>query len=61
MKLIYTGIGSLSVGAVAGVIAIVMELITQEPVYLIMMKVAALFFGVGGGLLGLRALTKRKL
>ncbi|GAH83817.1 unnamed protein product [marine sediment metagenome] len=52
-KLLYSSIGLLSAGVVGLIIAIVMEIQTDEPVYYLMMKVAAGFFGVGGPLLGL--------
>ena len=46
-------------GTVGIVIAIVMELQTHEPVYLLLMKVAALLFGIGGPIIGL-AIARRK-
>lgn len=60
MKLTYSGIGLLAAGTVGIIIAVVLEILTNEPVYLIMMKVAALLFGVGGGLMGIASLTRRK-
>lgn len=60
MKLVHTGIGLLSAGAVGIIIAIVMEVMTNEPVYFIVMKPTALLFGVGGSLIGLGALIKGK-
>jgi len=51
-KLIYSGISIMSMGTVAIIIAIVMEIQTGEPVYLLMMKIAAGLFGIGGPLLG---------
>lgn len=52
MKLLYAGISLISIAAVGLVFAIVMEIQTAEPVYLLVMKVAAGFFGVGGPILG---------
>ena len=60
MKLIYSGIVMLSMGAVGTIIAIVMELATNEPVWMLMMKATAGFFGVGGGMLGLASLIRRR-
>ena len=60
-KILLSSIGLLSAGVVGLVVAIVMELQTQEPVYLLVMKIAAGFFGVGGPLLGFNiARRKRK-
>lgn len=59
-KMIHTGIGLLAAGAVGIIFAVVMEIATGEPVYYLVMKVTALFFGVGGALLGLASLTRRK-
>jgi len=52
MKLLYSGISLISIAAVGLIFAIVMEIQTAEPVYLLVMKVAAGFFGVGGPILG---------
>jgi len=52
MKLLYAGISLISIAAVGLTFAIVMEIQTAEPVYLLVMKVAAGFFGVGGPILG---------
>lgn len=60
MKMFYTGIASLAVAATVGVISVVMEIITQEPVYITLMKVSAIIFGFGGGILGLRAWIKKE-
>ena len=46
------GIALIAVATVCLVFAICLEIVTQEPVYLLVMKVAAGFFGVGGPLLG---------
>jgi len=51
-KLIYSGISIMSMGTVALIIAIVMEIQTGEPFYLLVMKIAAGLFGLGGPLLG---------
>ena len=59
-KMIHTGIGLLAAGAVGIILAIVMEIITAEPLYYLVMKVTALFFGVGGALIGLASLRRRK-
>lgn len=59
-KMAHTGIGLLAAGAVGIILAIVMEIITAEPVYFLMMKLTALLFGVGGGLIGIASLTRRK-
>lgn len=60
MKLTYSGIGLMAAGTVGILFAVVMELIMAEPIYFTVMKVTALLFGVGGGLIGFSALTKRK-
>jgi len=59
-KLTHTGIGVMAAGAVGIIIAIVMELITAEPIYLQVMKATALLFGVGGTLIGLGS-RRRKI
>jgi len=51
-KLLHSGIALIAVAATGLVFAIVMEIKTAEPVYLIVMKVAAGAFGVGGPILG---------
>lgn len=60
MKLIYSGIAIISLGAVGTIIAIVMELATGEPVWMLVIKLTAGCFGVGGGLLGLAELIRRR-
>ena len=60
MKLIYSGIAIITLGAVGTVIAVVMELTTGEPAWMLVMKATAGLFGVGGGLLGLASLIRRK-
>ncbi|MBA7576330.1 hypothetical protein ES708_18169 [subsurface metagenome] len=52
MKMLGAGISLISIAAVGLVFAVVMEINTGEPVYLIVMKVGAGFFGVGGPLFG---------
>jgi len=59
-KLIYLGIAIISLGAVGTLLAVVMEVNTGEPVYYLLMKITAGLFGVGGGLLGLASLVRRK-
>ena len=59
-KMIHTGIGLLAAGAVGIIFAVAMEIATGEPVYYLVMKVTALLFGVGGGLIGIASLTRRK-
>ena len=49
----------MSAGVVGLTFAVVMELQTGEPVYYLVMKIAAGFFGVGGPLFGW-AIAKRK-
>ncbi|GAI59199.1 unnamed protein product [marine sediment metagenome] len=60
MKLIYSGIAVITIGAVGTILAVVMELTTGEPVWMLVMKITAGCFGVGGGLLGLAAITRRR-
>ena len=43
----------LSIGSIGILIAVIMEVITREPVYLVMMKIFPWFFGVGAVLLAL--------
>ncbi|GAJ24897.1 unnamed protein product [marine sediment metagenome] len=58
-RLLYTGIALVAVAAVGIVIAIVMELITQEPVYFLIMKIAAGLSLISGPLIGI-GIAKRK-
>ncbi|HUV55793.1 MAG TPA: hypothetical protein VMV84_01040 [Dehalococcoidales bacterium] len=60
MKLIYSGIAIITMGAVGTILAVVMELTTGEPVWMLVMKITAGLFGVGGGLLGLAGITRRR-
>ena len=57
-KILYSGIALMSVGVVGIMVAIVMEMVTGEPIYLVIMKATACLFGVGGPLLGL-AIAKK--
>lgn len=59
-KLVHSGIGLLAAGTVGIIFAVVMEIITAEPVYFTVMKVTALLFGVGGGFIGLSSLNRGK-
>ena len=59
-KLIYLGIVTISVGAVGTLLAVIMELNTGEPAWMLVMKITAGLFGVGGGLLGLASIVKRR-
>lgn len=58
-KLLATGIVLMSAGVVGILFAIVMEIQTGEPVYYLVMKITAGFFGVGGPIFGL-ALARRR-
>ena len=51
-KLQVTGIAILAAGTVGLIFAVTMEIVTNEPVFMVVMKIAAGFFGVGGPLLG---------
>ncbi|MBA7620073.1 hypothetical protein ES703_27416 [subsurface metagenome] len=52
MKILCAGISLISIAAVGLIFAVAMEIATGEPVYYLVMKVAAGFFGVGGPILG---------
>ena len=52
-KLLYSGISLISMAAVGLIFAVVMEISTEEPVFYLVMKVAAGCFGIGGPVLGL--------
>lgn len=58
-KLQILGTVLMSAGVIGLTFAVVMELQTQEPVYYLVMKVAAGLFGIGGPLFGF-AIAKRK-
>jgi len=51
-RLTQTGIGLMAAGTVGIIIAIAMEIATQEPIYFTVMKITAGLFGVGGPLFG---------
>ena len=59
-KLFNVGLSAVSIAAVGIIVAIVMELQTEEPVYMLMMKGAAGLFGVGGATMGLAAFLRGK-
>ena len=59
-KMIHAGIGLLATGAVGIVFAVAMEIGTGEPIYLILMKITAGLFGVGGALIGISSLIRKK-
>ena len=50
----------MTAGVVGILFAVTMEIITQEPVYLVMMKITAGVFGVGGPLFGWAIVRKKK-
>ena len=52
-RLIHAGIGLLAAGTVGIIFAVVMEIMTAEPIFFIVMKITAGLFGVGGPLLGI--------
>ena len=58
-KLFGIGLSVISIAAFGIIIAIVMELQTGEPIYMLAMKLTAGLFGVGGGLMGLAAFLRR--
>lgn len=59
-KLLYSGIALMSAGVVGLLFAVVMEIQTAEPVYWLVMKITAGFFGVGGPLIGIAIAKRRK-
>lgn len=59
-KMIHAGIGLLTAGAVGIIVAIVMEIVTGEPIYFTVMKATAMCFGVGGALIGISSITRRR-
>jgi len=58
-KLFGVGIGLMSAGTVGIIFAIVMELQTGEPVYMLVIKGSAILFGIGGPAVGI-AIAKRR-
>ena len=48
-----TGITLLGIGAIGICAAVLLEIKYHEPIYLLMMKIMPLFFGIGGVLLGI--------
>ena len=59
-KILYSSIALMSAGVVGLLIAIVMEIQTNEPIYFLIMKIAAGSFGVGGPLLGLAVVRRSR-
>ena len=59
-KLLYLGIVIMSLGAVGTLLAVIFEINTGEPIYLIIMKVTAGLFGVGGPITGI-AIARRRM
>lgn len=59
-KLTVMGIAMTSAGTVGIIFAVVMEMILQEPVYLIAMKIASGLFGLSGPILGYSIARRRK-
>ena len=57
-KLLYIGIALMSAGVVGILVAIVLEVATGEPIYWLVMKITAGFFGVGGPVIGV-AIARR--
>lgn len=57
-KMLQIGFAVLAVGAVGTIFAVAMEIQTAEPLYMLIMKITAGLFGIGGGLMGLAALKK---
>jgi len=50
----------MSAGVVGIIFAVVMEIILQEPVYLLVMKISAGLFGVGGPMFGFMKARKAR-
>ncbi len=59
-KILYTGIVIMSLGAVGTLLAVILEIQTGAPVYMLMMKVTAGLFGIGGPLFGWGIAKRRK-
>lgn len=60
MKLLYTGLVVMTTGAICLLFSVIMEVSTGEPVFIVMMKVAAGLFGVGGPLVGVAVARRRR-
>lgn len=60
MKLLYAGLAIMTSGAVGVLLAVIFEINTGEPIYMIMMKVAAGLFGIGGPLVGIAVARRRR-
>jgi len=60
VKLLYAGLAIMTSGAVGVLLAVIFEINTGEPIYLIMMKIAAGLFGVGGPLVGIAVARRRR-
>jgi len=52
-KLNKIGWSLITIGALGTTGAVIMEYLAHEPIYLLIMKVTALCFGVGGALVGM--------
>ena len=59
-KLLIPGIVLMSAGTVGILFAVAMEIATQEPVYMLVMKITAGLLGIGGPLVGLAVARKGK-
>ncbi|MBA7623298.1 hypothetical protein ES703_30692 [subsurface metagenome] len=59
-KLLHAGIALMGAGAAGIIFAAVMEIQTGEPIYLLVMKITAGLFGIGGPLFGLAIARKSK-
>ncbi len=59
-KLLYLGIVIISIGAVGTLLAVILEIQTGEPVYYLVMKVTAGLFGIGGPLIGIAIVKRRR-
>ena len=60
MKLLYAGLVVMTTGAICLLFSVIMEVSTGEPVFIVMMKVAAGLFGVGGPLVGIAVARRRR-
>ena len=59
-KLLYLGIVIMSLGAVGTLLAVILEIGTGEPIYYLVMKVTAGLFGIGGPLIGIAIVKRRR-